>query len=1382
MKRRTRQFIAMLLAIVFAVTPCISNCSDQIVKAQESSIDKIYDGDGFQAQFILDTTYEGGFQARIQLKNTGKKTIQNWTLRFQFNSVITYIWNASVVKQERGVYYIKNAGWNQDIKQGETVEFGFTGSTAGVLQNPAGYEILESKSIVDDLDYQISSHFTNNWESGYEGKLVIVNSRDTAIEDWSVEFDYTGEISQFYNAEITSHVGSHYVVENAGYNGDLSAGETIELGFQGTGKCGNIPSEYTLWERTVNENVIDEISNSSESSQIVSGVPVESIEPSQETHLPVESERPTESAKPLPVESVKSSEELPVQSDGIESSESITVTESIVPTAELSASIMPPETDDLPEEYMETVLYPVMIRQGITAEEMSNVAESDYDQDGLSNYSECGYGTDPGLTDTDGDGLSDYEEIYVYKTNPLQYDTDDDGMGDGTEVLNQSEPLNKDSDGDGILDGEERVTDQLLTDEVYQELDFIELGVTPSISVTGKGDYSSQIRLENESYNGLYEGLDYLVSPVIQFEHSEDMEYEGATISFKIGEEILQSHNIEDLSIIRFEDGNAVPVDSVADIKTGTVKAQVDELCEYAVEDKAEREGVPGYLKNNDEYEVIFVADTASVVPAYFEHQFAFLYQEIEFIDSDYYKKGDNVRVGLITYHSDTGESYNHGWKKWLNYYIEKEFLLLDYYKTTEGSLQVQQESKAKVLDEAYQMFSDNNCKKLIVFVGDGENYEDRQEEPLVEEFRDKCKKSGDISLAEVIYYRNSEEFAMKYSVDFSLYEGDTIKNNTYSLVNHPFYQARDGKTTSMGSEFGRRFAEYRKLKLYSGNYLLGTEEEETAEYVRLSSGEYVKVSIDPSVDTDGDGIPDQTELADQTGECYDSKGNVIQVYNYRSNPAKADTDGDGIVDGEDGNPKTYDVTVAGYGDAGVVRLNTGKAFQILFSEEYSLDQFMKEYCKRYVSLDKAELEGIYLAMQNAEHMDFTMAEYECMHLLDEGLVKYLVQNKSVVYKSRLFERFSGKKVLDVVTGTEQIGDASRLSGYVVKQQVLDYFSVTVKWQGVWLDYFDSTIHQILLGKYSKTEGTIAGTVGQIGVAFSGVDVAQDIRDLMYDVSHWESTWEHIGETALDGICLLPVVGALAKSDEVVLLIKHTEKLYEIRRIARVGETVADVFKKVTATAGNMVDSAKVGMRQLGDEAYRCLLNALDNVKQGGRLQLCTEYGNDFTKAFTSYGDELGELAKTHPTAVQKAYRETIEECTDANGRVVKSTEEIGDISKKHIDEVAAVTDEEIYNAGLKIFNEFNIENAYVKNKHLATALGKYNKFIAETKEEAEILLRNILKNGKIVQIQDNGLTKLNKQSYRIFIESDIVIGLKEETKVRIVLSEDGTMISAFPD
>ncbi|RJQ35735.1 CAP domain-containing protein [Candidatus Parcubacteria bacterium] len=70
----------------------------------------------------------------------------------------------------------------------------------------------------------------------------------------------------------------------------------------------------------------------------------------------------------------------------------------------------------------------------------------DADADGLTDEEEKELGTDPENPDSDYDALADYQEVNVYKTNPLDSDTDKDGVEDGIEVM-----LGRNPRGTGIL-------------------------------------------------------------------------------------------------------------------------------------------------------------------------------------------------------------------------------------------------------------------------------------------------------------------------------------------------------------------------------------------------------------------------------------------------------------------------------------------------------------------------------------------------------------------------------------------------------------------------------------------------------------------------------------------------------------------------------------------------------------------------------------------------------------------------------------------------------------------------------------------------------------------------------------------------------------------
>lgn len=66
--------------------------------------------------------------------------------------------------------------------------------------------------------------------------------------------------------------------------------------------------------------------------------------------------------------------------------------------------------------------------------------------------------------------------------------------------------------------------------------------------------------------------------------------------------------------------------------------------------------------------------------------------------------------------------------------------------------------------------------------------------------------------------------------------------------------------------------------------------------------------------------------------------------------------------------------------------------------------------------------------------------------------------------------------------------------------------------------------------------------LGAFAIAFFGIDLPADIRDLSHDLKYWESSWGHAAETALSAAAIFPIIGVIKHGDEVGVIVKDAEK------------------------------------------------------------------------------------------------------------------------------------------------------------------------------------------------------------------------------------------------
>lgn len=99
--------------------------------------------------YKITSQWSGGFQADVQLSNTGSSAWSGWSLGWTFpgGQTVGQLWNAEYTQSGSAVT-AKNVTWNANVAAGSSVSFGFTGSWSGTNTKPTAFKLGDQSCTV----------------------------------------------------------------------------------------------------------------------------------------------------------------------------------------------------------------------------------------------------------------------------------------------------------------------------------------------------------------------------------------------------------------------------------------------------------------------------------------------------------------------------------------------------------------------------------------------------------------------------------------------------------------------------------------------------------------------------------------------------------------------------------------------------------------------------------------------------------------------------------------------------------------------------------------------------------------------------------------------------------------------------------------------------------------------------------------------------------------------------------------------------------------------------------------------------------------------------------------------------------------------------------
>ena len=115
-------------------------------------------------------------------------------------------------------------------------------------------------------NFKVEYIIDSEWESAQSVRIKISNTGDEAILNWYLKYNTSGAIENIYNATLYSESNGEYILKHNGYNYEIGAGDSVELGYILKGDDLAFPEEFKMCNKrvekesgyTVDFNIISE--------------------------------------------------------------------------------------------------------------------------------------------------------------------------------------------------------------------------------------------------------------------------------------------------------------------------------------------------------------------------------------------------------------------------------------------------------------------------------------------------------------------------------------------------------------------------------------------------------------------------------------------------------------------------------------------------------------------------------------------------------------------------------------------------------------------------------------------------------------------------------------------------------------------------------------------------------------------------------------------------------------------------------------------------------------------------------------------------------------------------------------------------------------------
>ncbi len=584
------RIFSFLMALIMFMIEITSSYSPVFAGEEKSGFDV---NCGYSVETEIISSWATGYNLRVRIRNDRSTAIHNWGFVFDTADSIQGYYSAIELSKDKESHLIRNAGYNQDIKPGENIEFGYTAYYEGSMDIPEVFSLTSAEEDVNSTDYKVEIVRLNEWDEGGMAQLIITNTSAVRIEDWKLSFESDIRIESIWGALVGKDENGEYVLVNEDYDQNIEAGSSVTIGFVYRGSLSGIENV------SMTQVVIKDKKTDTGNNDVNNGTEDNNNGPADGTESASGNNTADDGGTDTGNTEDENDLEKDSDDDGIPD-----YYEDAIGTDKYTSDTDGDGLSDH-EELTTTGTDPLKYDSVIDGIPDS---DADSDNDGISNRDEIAAGMNPLSRDSDNDGIEDSKEA-VYGTDPLNDDTDADTIRDGDELVLGFDPLSPVTDG--IADNEHR-TEQKIA-ENSEALAFFNSKNSEykiSIDIKAAGFAASELTLGESPYS--YSMMnDAIVGMIPHIEYGKEDTIENITVKFRIDELLNNSgsasDNLPDLlhpdkkySIFFYfdEEGVLLPIETMYDEDTKSLYATTDMAGTFCLVDMKK------LLENNLQYTI----------------------------------------------------------------------------------------------------------------------------------------------------------------------------------------------------------------------------------------------------------------------------------------------------------------------------------------------------------------------------------------------------------------------------------------------------------------------------------------------------------------------------------------------------------------------------------------------------------------------------------------------------------------------------------------------------------------------------------------------------------------------------------------------------------